>query len=128
LELAWALAPRQELVDALAEEEIRDLEAKAVRDDRREDAEIAFLEAQTRKVAGDVAQQPLEEEERRARIKETEARTGEIKARTVRIWLLSLLPPLFVAMGIVIGSVDAGSLAGSGYELLRDKARLFDER
>jgi hypothetical protein len=132
LELAWAPTPRQDLVDALAEAELdhrraetRALEAKTAREERREDAEIVLLETQTGKIAGEIAQQPLEEEESRARIKETKARTEESEARTLRIWLLNLLPPLFVATGIIIGSVDSGSLASSGYELLRGKTWLL---
>lgn len=132
LESPWAPGPRQELIDAQAEADLvhrlaetRDLEAKTAREDRREDAEIAFLEAQTRKITGEVAQQPLEEREREVRIQEGEARTEEIQARTVRIWLLNLLPPLLVALGVIIGSVDSGSLASSGYELLRGKTWLL---
>jgi hypothetical protein len=128
LDLAWAPTPRPELVDAKAEADIahrqaetRNLEDKTARENRREAAEIRFLEAQTQKVAGEVAQQPLEAEERRAGIEEKKARTEEIQARAVRIWLLNLLPPLLIALGIIIGSVDSGSLASSGYKLLDNK-------
>jgi hypothetical protein len=128
----WSSPPRRELVDALAEADLnhrqaetRDLEAKTAREDRLEDAEIAFLEAQTRKIAGEVAQQPLEAEERRAGVEEKVARTGEIQARTVRIWLLNLLPSLLLAIGVIIGSVDSGSLASSGFELFRGKTWLL---
>lgn len=122
LELAWAPGPRQELVDARAEAEIRDLEAKTAREDRREGAEIAFLKAQTRKFDGEVAQQPQEEIEREARIKEIKARTGESEARTFRIWLMLLMAPLLVATGIIVASVGSGDLASSGYDLLGREA------
>jgi hypothetical protein len=105
--LPWAPGPRQELVDALAEAEIRDLEAKTTREDRREDAEIAFLEAQTRKIAGEVAQQPQEEEERETRI--------------IRDWVLLLLPSLLFAISVITGAVDSGALVGNGFDLIGEK-------
>jgi hypothetical protein len=109
------------LVDARAKAEIRDIEAKTAREDRREDAEITFLEAQMQKLAGEVAQQPLEAEERRARIKETEGRTGEIEARTICIFSAAILGPLLVAIAAITGTVEPTHLAGSGLELISQK-------
>lgn len=111
-------APRPALVDALAEADLdhrraetRDLEDKTGRENRREDAEIAFLEAQTQKILGEVAQQPQEEDEREARI--------------ARNWLMLLLTPLLVAIGVIAGSIDPGALASSGNDLIDSKVWLL---
>lgn len=119
--MPWAPGPRQELVDTLAEADLahrlaetRDLEDKTARENRREEAEISFLEAQTRKVTGEVAQQPLEAEERRARIEESEARTA-------RIWFLLLMTGLLAAISLILGAVDSGALVGNGFDLLGEK-------
>ena len=53
--------------------------------------------------------------------RETKERTGEIEARTVRIWALTLLPPLLVANAVTTGTVDAGHLAGSGLDIISQK-------
>lgn len=128
LDLAWAPTPRPELVDAKAEADIahrqaetRDLEDKTARENRREAAEIRFLEAQTQKVTGEVAQQPLEAEERRARIKETEARTEESEVRTICILSAVLVMPLLAAIPAIMGMVEPTHLAGSGLELISQK-------
>jgi hypothetical protein len=116
--LPWAAGPRQELVDAQAEADLehrraetRDLEDKTARENRREEAEIAFLKAQTQKIDGEVAQQPQEEAEREIRI--------------IRDWVVLLLPSLLFAIGVISGSVDSGALASSEYDLLRDQVWLL---
>lgn len=116
--MPWAAGPRQELVDAQAEADLehrraetRDLEDKTARENRREEAEIAFLKAQTQKIDGEVAQQPQEEAEREIRI--------------IRDWVVLLLPSLLFAIGVISGSVDSGALASSEYDLLRDQVWLL---
>lgn len=121
LELAWAPSPRQELVEAQAEAalahrraETRDLEAKTAENSRKAAAEVALLETRQEKLAGEVAQQPLEAEERRARIEESEARTA-------RIWLMVFLPPLLLAVSVVTGSLDCAHMTGNGLEIISQK-------
>ena len=84
----------------------------------REEAETRKIELEAEKIAGEIAQQPQEAREREVRIQEGEARTA-------RIWLLTLLPWLLLAIGFIAGSVDSGSLARSGYELLGGRAWLL---
>lgn len=89
-------APRQALADAKAE------------------AEIAFLEAQTKKLEGEIAQQPQEERERESRIEET-------TARTVRIWLTVLALLMLLVSNLISGPLDPGPISSAGYDLLGHK-------
>jgi hypothetical protein len=94
--LAWRPPPRQELVDALAE------------------ADLAHRQAETRdleaKTALALRQAPLEEEERRAHIAESEA-------RTIRVLASVLAPSLLLAAGLIATLVDPGTGAGIGIEV-----------
>lgn len=100
LELAWAASPRQELVDALAE------------------ADLAHRQAETRNLEAETAlalrQAPLEEEERRACIEESEA-------RTLRVLASIFVPFLLLAFGLVAASIDPGSGSDIGIRITVSK-------
>lgn len=131
-------APSQALIDRLAEADLAhrlaetrkvDADVGLVEEDRahrraetREvDARTAEAEARTRllarqeeKVAGEVAQQPQEKREREVRIERDEA--SILKDLT---W--TLVPMAFIAIGLITGSIDAGQLAGHGYDIVVNK-------
>jgi hypothetical protein len=93
LESPWAPGLRQELVDAQAE---ADLEHRR--------AETRDLEAKTAR------------EDRRADVE-----IALLEASTARIWLLLLMTGLLAAIGLILGAVDSGSLASSGFNLFGEK-------
>jgi hypothetical protein len=59
---------------------------------------------QEEKVAGEVAQQPSEEQERELRL--------------VLLWLGIFAGPLFLAFGLIVGSIEPSHLATHGYDLV----------
>lgn len=77
-------------------------------DVRKVDAEIALLQAQTKKVEAELARQSLEDEE-------CEKRIESLEARIAREWLWMLLPALLLAILVVTG--PAGNPTGSGMEI-----------
>lgn len=135
-------APSQALIDRLAEADLAHRSAKTrkvdadvglVEDDRRlrrvetrevevraaeGEARTSLIERQEEKVAGEIAQQPLEAREREARIARDEA-------ATLRDLALTLSPFLVLAIGLIAGSIDASHLAGGGHDLLGNKLWLL---
>jgi hypothetical protein len=135
-------APSQALIDQLAEADLAhrlaetrkvDAEVRLVEDDRRHrraetrevevraaegEARTSLIQRQEEKVAGEIAQQPLEAQER-------EARTARDEAATLRDLALTLSPFLVLAIGFITGSIDAGHLAGHGSDLIGDKLWLL---
>jgi hypothetical protein len=138
----WTLAPSQALLDQLAEADLahRLVETRKVEADvglvedkrahrraktREVEARTAETKARARllareeeKVAGEVAQQPLEEREREVRIEREEV--SILKALT---W--TLLPVAFIAAGLITGSIDARHLVGHGSDFIGDKSWLL---
>jgi hypothetical protein len=73
-----------------------------------------LLTREEEKVAGEVAQQPLQKRERQVQIERDEAST--LKDLT---W--TLVPLMFISLGLITGSIDASHLAGHGYDLIGNK-------
>lgn len=99
-----AALTRAELI--LKRAQAREVEAATAREDRKAEAEIGLIEAQRQKVAGEVAGQPKEAEERQLRIENSEA-------ELLRSWLWILLPAILIAVPLILGSIDAVNMDGS---------------
>lgn len=90
--------------------ETREAEART----KETEGRTRLLARQEEKVAGEVAQQPLEAREREARIARDE--TSILKDLT---W--TLVPVAFVVVGFITGSIEVSHLTGHGYDLIGNK-------
>lgn len=101
-----SVSARRRQIQAAARNE----EDRARLDAEKGDLEIVRLRLENEKLAGEVAQQPQEAEERAARIAESES-------RTFRNWAVVLVPCLIYATSAVSSALGSAGPIPSDYEL-----------